>query len=112
MNKTLLVGRLGQNVQYTKLESGKEVAKLRIATSEGYGDQKITEWHDVECWEFLARQCHEQLKKGDRVAVEGSIRTSTWVEMHPEHGEITHINRRIVAKHIEFLFEKKKKDEL
>jgi single-strand DNA-binding protein len=59
------------------------VLQVRLATSETYLDstntrQERTEWHNVVIWGKRAEGLHKILKKGDRILVEGSLRTSSW----------------------------------
>ena len=99
MNKVILAGNLGQNIKYTKFESEKELAMLRIATKQGYGDKATTEWHNVECWGTLAKQCLDFLSKGDKVLIEGSIKTYEW----EDSDGIKRSDKRIVASNVEFM---------
>lgn len=103
MNKVILAGYLGQNVKYTKFESEKELTMLRIATKQGYGDKATTEWHNIECWGALAKQCVDFLSKGDKVLVEGSIKTYTW----EDSDGIQRMDKRILASNVEFMRLKK-----
>lgn len=83
VNKVILLGNLGADPEVRHLESGAVVANLRLATTESYKDREgnrkdITEWHDIELWEGLAKISEQYLKKGDQIYVEGKIKTDTW----------------------------------
>ena len=104
MNKVILAGWLGQNVKYTKFESEKELTMLRLATKTGYGDKAVTEWHNVECWGTLAKQCSDFLSKGDKVLVEGSIKTYEW----EDRDGTKRAEKRILAYNVEFMKTSKK----
>jgi len=59
------------------------VAKFSLATTERYKDkegnwQDRTEWHNVVAWQRLAEIVGEYLKKGNKVYIEGAIRTNSW----------------------------------
>lgn len=73
LNKAQLIGRLGQDPDLRHTGSGKAVCRLSVATSEGKGDKKITEWHSVVVWEKQAELCNQYLSKGRLVYVEGRI---------------------------------------
>lgn len=103
MNRVILVGYLGRDVRYTQFESGKELSTLRLATRTGYGDKAYVEWHNIECWDRLARQCRDYLSKGDKVLIEGTIKTYTWEEESQEFGTIVKTDKRILAKDVEFM---------
>ena len=40
--------------------------------------QERTEWHNVVCFARLAEIAGEYLRKGSKVYIEGSLRTSSW----------------------------------
>lgn len=84
LNKVMIIGNLGADPEYKTLENNATVARLRIATTETYtkDGQKIenTEWHTVNLWRNLADTAHKYLKKGDKVYIEGKLKTRSWEE--------------------------------
>lgn len=82
LNKVMLIGNLGADPEYKTLENNATVAKLRIATTETYikDGQRLenTEWHTVNLWRNLADTAHKYLKKGDKVYIEGKLKTRSW----------------------------------
>ena len=83
VNKAIIIGRLGVDPELNSTNSGKEVARLSIATSETWKDkdgvkQERTEWHRVVCFGKLAEVCMKHVRKGDQVYVEGKIQTRSW----------------------------------
>lgn len=83
VNKVILLGNLGADPEVKHLESGSTVAKIRLATTESYKDKEgnrkdMTEWHDVEMWDGLARIAEQYLKKGDSIYLEGRIKSDVW----------------------------------
>ena len=83
VNKVILIGNLGADPEVKELDGGKKVANFNIATTERYTDrngekQEQTEWHRLELWDGLAGLAQQYLKKGDRVYVEGKLKTDTW----------------------------------
>jgi len=83
MNKTILMGNLGQDPELKYTQAGTAVMQLRLATNERrktpngeWGDH--TEWHSVVVWDKRAEGLSKVLTKGSRVLVEGVLRTSSW----------------------------------
>lgn len=78
INKVILIGHLGSDPETRHLEGGTAVARVSLATTEGYKDksgewQNVTEWHNVIMWRDLAERAEKQLKKGSKIYVEGKI---------------------------------------
>lgn len=83
LNKVILLGNLGADPGLRHTSSGTAVMNLRLATSETYLDrnkekQERTEWHNVVIWGRRAEGLFKVLTKGDRILVEGSLRTSNY----------------------------------
>ena len=84
VNKVILIGNLGKEPDVRHLENGATVANFPIATSENYKDRKTgekvsqTEWHNIVVWRGLADITERYLKKGDKVYIEGKLRTRSW----------------------------------
>jgi single-strand DNA-binding protein len=103
VNKVMILGNLGKDVEVRYTQSGKAVANFTVATTDkrGRGDERTerTEWHNVVVWEKLAELCGQFLRKGSKVHVEGRLQTR---EYNDRDG-----NRRwtteIVARDVVFL---------
>ncbi|MGF7537252.1 single-stranded DNA-binding protein [Providencia rettgeri] len=84
VNKVILVGNLGQDVEMRYMPNGGAVANLTLATSESWRDKQSgemrekTEWHRVCIFGKLAEVAGEYLKKGSQVYIEGSLQTRKW----------------------------------
>ena len=84
VNKVILVGNLGKDPETRYTQGGSAVTQFSIATSESWRDkatgeqQDRTEWHNVVCFARLAEIAGEYLRKGSKVYIEGSLRTSNW----------------------------------
>lgn len=80
VNKVILLGNVGKDPEVRHLEGGATVATLTLATSESYKNnsgEKVTqtEWHNLVIWNSLAKVAEQYIKKGDRLYVEGRIRS-------------------------------------
>jgi len=84
LNKVMLIGYLGDKVKLHYFESGNCVGKFSLATNEVYvnkhTNEKIitTEWHNIVVKNITAELCEKHLSKGDRIYVEGKIKTRQW----------------------------------
>lgn len=86
VNKMILLGRLGANPIQRQTKAGISVVQFSVATSRRilkeipidgqppqYTDE--TQWHKVVAWGKQGESCALYLKKGNRVYVEGHLRT-------------------------------------
>lgn len=85
VNKVILVGNLGADPEVRSTQDGREIANLRIATSESWKDRNTgerkerTEWHRVVIFnEGLVNVAKNYLKKGSKVYIEGALQTRKW----------------------------------
>jgi single-strand DNA-binding protein len=107
VNKTILIGNLGADPEMRAMPSGESVANLRIATSERWKDkngdrQEHTEWHRVVFFGRITESIGRYLSKGDKVSVEGRIRTRKWTDKQ----QIERYSTEIIGDEIEFLVTK------
>ena len=75
-NTAEILGHLGQDPELRYTGSGKAVCNFSIATNQHGRDEP--EWHNCTAWGELAEIVNEHLAKGERVFVEGSLRTRQW----------------------------------
>ena len=92
----MLIGNLGRDPEVRYFDSGVAKAQFPLATSETYKDkngEKVTqtEWHNVVLWRGLAEVVEKYVKKGDRVYIEGKIRTRSYEDKDGVKKYITEI---------------------
>ena len=84
INKVILMGRLGKDPVIRKLESGRVVANISLATNESYlkDGQRMesTEWHYLEMWDQQALDAERHFKKGCVLYIEGKLRTEKYID--------------------------------
>ncbi len=83
LNRVMILGNLGAEPELRVTGQGTAILSLRIATTESYLDkqnqrQERTEWHRVTMWGKRGEGLAKILKKGDRIFVEGGLRTSSY----------------------------------
>ena len=85
VNKVILIGNVGQDPKVTYYDSGSCVAQASLATTEkGYTLQNgtqipdRTEWHNLIFRNKLGEIVDKYVHKGDKLYVEGKIRTRSY----------------------------------
>jgi len=85
VNKVILVGNLGADPEIRRMQDGRPIANLRVATTDSWRDKNTgerrekTEWHRVVIFsEGLTKVVEQYLKKGSRIYVEGQLQTRKW----------------------------------
>jgi single-strand DNA-binding protein len=112
VNKVILVGNAGDDPQVRQMPGGGSVVNLSIATSESWNDKATgekrerTEWHKIVFFNNQANFVAKAVKKGDKVYVEGSIRTNKWQDQNGQDRFTT----EIVCKVVEIMSQIKKND--
>lgn len=76
INRITLTGRVGQEPEFKAFDSGSVLAKFTLACNRYNTKQKedVTDWFNVETFSKLA----EYVKKGNLIAVDGRLQTSSW----------------------------------
>ena len=78
LNQVVLVGRIVQNPELKKTDSGKTVTNLTIAVSRSYKNsdgEYETDFVPCILWMGIAENTVEYCKKGDLVGIRGHIQT-------------------------------------
>jgi len=84
LNKVMLIGHTGDAVKMNYFEGGGCIGRFPLATNETYTNrttgEKVsnTEWHNIVVRNKGAEICEKYLKKGDKVYIEGRIKTRKW----------------------------------
>lgn len=77
-NRVQLIGNLGREVEFKKLDNGNAVAKMSLATREVFkskdGLKEVElQWHQLVAWGKTAEIVQTLFKKGKEVAVQGRL---------------------------------------
>jgi len=84
LNKVMLIGHLGDDVKMHYFDGGNCIGRFPLATNEVYvnktTNEKITstEWHNLVVRNKAAEICEKYLSKGDKIYVEGRIKSRQW----------------------------------
>jgi single-strand DNA-binding protein len=82
-NSVQLIGNVGQDINFQKLDNGTAYAKFSLATNEFYRNNKgekvkETQWHNVIAWGKTAEYINESVKKGNEVVLQGKLKYSSY----------------------------------
>lgn len=108
----MLIGHLGDDVKIHYFKSDSCIGKFPLATSETYINKETgekitsTEWHNIVVKNKAAELCEKYLSKGDKVYIEGRIKSRQW---QADDGSIKYITE-IQAIDFTFLATKKEID--
>lgn len=98
VNKVILVGNVGKDPDVRYVDNSVAVATFPLATTErGYtlanGTQvpERTEWHNIVMWRGLAEICEKYVRKGDKLYLEGKIKTRSYDDQKGVKHYITEI---------------------
>lgn len=85
VNKVILMGNVGKNPEYKDFDNDGSVAKFTLATTDRAfkteNDTEVperTEWHNIVLQNGLAKIAKEYVKKGNKLYIEGKIRTRSY----------------------------------
>jgi single-strand DNA-binding protein len=81
INVVTLVGRTGQDAEIKYFETGSVKAKFSLAVDRGGSkDNRITDWFNIEAWGRLAEFSGEWVKKGQMLAISGTMELQSWTD--------------------------------
>lgn len=85
VNKVILIGNVGKDPDVRYLDSGVAVATFSLATTDraytlanGTQVPERTEWHNIVLWRGLAQTAEKYVRKGDKLYIEGKIRSRSY----------------------------------
>ena len=97
MNTWVGIVRLVRDPEVRYTQSGKAVCRFTLAIDDGWGEKKKTYFIPVTCWEKLAEACGNNLVKGQKVAVMGTLTQRTYEQNGDKKSIIV-----VVAREVDF----------
>ena len=82
----MLIGNLGDEIKIHYFEGGGCIGRFPLATNETYTSKQTnervtnTEWHNIVVRNKAAEICEKYLSKGDKVYIEGRLKTRKWTD--------------------------------
>jgi len=97
MNSVHLIGNLATDVELRDVAEEKKVANFLLAIDRGSRDGGA-DFVWVSAWDRQAELCSEHLEKGNRVAIDGRLKSRTWEQDGKRRDAV-----EVVARRVEFL---------
>ena len=98
VNKVTLLGHTGKAPDFKEFDNGGCVATFSLATTkrgfttkDGRQIPERTEWHNVVLQNGLAKVANQYVKKGDKLYIEGKIRTRSYEDNNGVKRYITEV---------------------
>jgi single-strand DNA-binding protein len=105
VNVVTLIGNLATEVELREVGPEKKVASFLLAVDRATRDGGA-DFVNVSAWDRQAELCAEYLGKGQRIAVDGRLRSRSWEEEGKRRSAI-----EVVARRVEFLGGGPRRDE-
>ena len=109
MNKVILIGNLANEPEAFTTQSGLSRSTFRLAVQRRFTNQqgvREADFFTIVAWRNTADFCNRYLRKGRKVAVEGSIQNRSWENDDGQKRYIT----EIIAESVEALGSSKNGD--
>ena len=106
MNKVYLIGNLTKDVDLAQTPSGVNVAQFTMAVSRPYANangERDADFHKCVAWRNTGELISQYCKKGDKIAIVGSLQNRSYEDKDGNKRFIT----EIVVNEVEFLTPKK-----
>lgn len=98
VNKVILMGYVGTVPSVKTFDNGGSVAQFSLATTkkgfktkEGKEIPERTEWHNIVLSNGLAKVVEQYVKKGDKLYIEGELRTRSYEDSNKAKHFITEV---------------------
>ena len=98
LNKVMLIGNVGREPEIKYVDTNLAVARFSLATSEraytlknGTQVPERTEWHRIVAWRETAQFIEKYVHSGDKLYVEGQLRTRTYTDKNGIERSITEV---------------------
>ena len=110
VNKVILMGNVGKDPDVKTFDNGGVVAQFPLATTkrgfktkDGKEVPERTEWHNIVLSNGLAKVAEQYVKKGDKLYIEGELRTRSY----EDNNGVKHFITEVYGYDMEMLTPKK-----
>lgn len=101
MNTVVLVGRTTRDIELRRTGNGTAVASFTLAVNRDFKTNDGQEADFIQCvaWKKTAELLNQYVHKGDKIALNGSIRTRNYED---SHGRTVYVTE-VLVNHVEFV---------
>lgn len=101
MNAVVLIGRTTRDIDLRRTGNGTAVASFTLAVNRDFKTQDEQEADFIQCvaWKKTAELLEQYVHKGDKIALNGSIRTRNYEDNYGKKVYVT----EVLTNHVEFL---------
>lgn len=82
-NKTILMGRICNDLELKTTPSGASVLSFRLAVERAYqvkGEERVTDFFNIVAWRTTAEFISKYFSKGRMILIEGELQTRQYVD--------------------------------
>ena len=96
-NSVILIGRPGAEPETRTFDDNHIVTRFNLAVNESHmnADHKrvnTTQWFTVVAWDKTAERVAQAVKKGKRIAIDGTLRNNDWTDQNGVRHNATEIH--------------------
>lgn len=101
MNSVVLIGRTTRDIDLRRTGNGTAVASFTLAVNRDFKTQDGQEADFIQCvaWKKTAELLEQYVHKGDKIALNGSIRTRNYEDNYGKKVYVT----EVLVNHVEFI---------
>lgn len=104
MNKVILIGRLTADPELRQTQNGTSFCKFTVAVSRKFANkdtgEREADFISCQAWRQTAEFINRYFKKGQMIAVEGTLRTGSYQDKN--HSDVTHYTTDVLVENVEF----------
>lgn len=104
MNKVILIGRLTADPELRQTQNGTSFCKFTVAVNRKFANkdtgEREADFISCQAWRQTAEFINRYFKKGQMIAVEGTLRTGSYQDKN--HSDVTHYTTDVLAENVEF----------
>ena len=94
-NSVMLIGRPGAEPE-TRTFNNSKIARFRIAVNESHKNANgewvnDTQWFPIVAWGPIANRIEKNVKKGKRIAIDGSLHNNEWTDDKGQRHSVTEV---------------------